>query len=151
VARFCAHLLSRAAQRVLEDSVSDARVKGLMKSGDAAARIDVGTVEDDQCISRKLRMKCQHWGQYRRWQWWCWIYNILDIFTIWSSLVLSLSRSHNASTSSDSSPTNLIWLRKRGTSVSVHSSSFCTRNVSIRCDVQGSRSKERSCFDGLQN
>ena len=40
--------MRRAAQRFLEDSISDALVKGFLKSGDAAT-IDLGTVEGDQC------------------------------------------------------------------------------------------------------
>ena len=47
-ARFGARPLRRAAQRFLEDSVSDALVKGFLKSGDVAT-IDLGKVEGDQC------------------------------------------------------------------------------------------------------
>ena len=47
-AQFGARPLRRAAQRFLEDSISDALVKGILKSGDAAT-IDLGTVEGDQC------------------------------------------------------------------------------------------------------
>jgi ATP-dependent Clp protease ATP-binding subunit ClpC len=47
-AQFGARPLRRAAQRFLEDSISDALVKGFLKSGDVAT-IDLGKVEGDQC------------------------------------------------------------------------------------------------------
>lgn len=47
-AQFGARPLRRAAQRFLEDSISDALVKGFLTSGDTAT-IDLGKVEGDQC------------------------------------------------------------------------------------------------------
>ena len=47
-AQFGARPLRRAAQRFLEDSISDALVKGFLKSGDVAT-VDLGRVEGDQC------------------------------------------------------------------------------------------------------
>ena len=48
-AQFGARPMRRAAQRFLEDSISDALVKGFLKAGDSAV-IDLGKVtDDDQC------------------------------------------------------------------------------------------------------
>lgn len=47
-ARFGARPMRRAAQRFLEDSISDALVRGFLKSGDSAT-IDLGEVDGDKC------------------------------------------------------------------------------------------------------
>lgn len=47
-ARFGARPMRRAAQRFLEDSISDALVRGFLKSGDSAT-IDLGEVDGEKC------------------------------------------------------------------------------------------------------
>lgn len=46
--QFGARPMRRAAQRFLEDSISDALVRGFLKPGDSAT-IDIGAIDGDQC------------------------------------------------------------------------------------------------------